>query len=47
MAKPGNADPLPLFKALDASPYRIDPADDLMTRNDWHDRVWQFAIHHM
>jgi hypothetical protein len=45
MAEPWNADPLTHFQSLHASPDRVNPADDLVARDDWHHWVWQLAIH--
>jgi len=47
MAQPGDADPLANPHALDAAADGIDPADDLMTWNDRHFRIGQFAVDDM
>jgi hypothetical protein len=47
MAEPRNADALTNAQSLNSCPNRVDPAYDLMTRNDRHLRVRQLAIHHM
>ena len=47
MAEPRNADALTHVQPFDASPDRIDPADDFVTRDDRHLRVGQFAIDDM
>ena len=47
VAEPRNADALAHAQPLDAGPDRIDPADDLVARDDRHLRVGQFAIDDM
>jgi hypothetical protein len=47
VAEPRNADALTHAQPFDASPDHIDPADDLVARDDRHLRVRQFAIHDM
>jgi hypothetical protein len=47
MAQPRNADTLTHAPPLYASPDHIDPADDLVARNDRHLRVRQLAIDDM
>ena len=47
VAEPGNADALAHLQPLDPGADRIDPADDLVARDDRHLRVGQFAIDDM
>src|ERR1019366_5441052 len=47
VAEPRNADAFTDAQLLDASPDCIDPADDLVARNDRHLRVGQLAIDDM
>ena len=47
VAEPRNADALTQAQPFDASPDHIDPADDLVARNDRHLRVGQFPIDDM
>jgi hypothetical protein len=47
MAEPWNANTFADAQPLDASPYRVDPADNLMARNDRQHGVWQFAVDDM
>jgi hypothetical protein len=45
MAEPWNADALTHSQLLHTSPDRVNPSDDFVTGDDWHDLVWQLAVH--
>ena len=47
MAEPRNADTLADVQVLDAGADRIDPANDLMARDNRNVRVGQFAVDDM
>jgi hypothetical protein len=47
MAEPRNADALTDAQSLDARSERVDSANDLVTGNDRHLRIGQFAIDDM
>jgi hypothetical protein len=47
VAEPRNADALTHAQPFDACPDHIDPADDLVARDDRHFRIGQFAIDDM
>jgi hypothetical protein len=47
MAEPRNADTLAHVQVLDAGADRIDPAYDLVARDNRHYRIRQFAIDDM
>ena len=47
VAEPRNADTLPHVQVLNAGADRIDPANDLMARNNRNVRVGQFAVDDM
>jgi len=47
VAEPWDAHTLPHAEPFDAGPNRIDPADDLMARDDRHLWVGQLAIDDM
>jgi len=47
VAQPWDADALTHRQALNTLSYRIDPANDLVTRNNWHMRIGKLAIDDM
>jgi hypothetical protein len=47
MTDPRNADAFIDPQRIDASPERVDPTNDLVTRDDRHPRVGQLAIDDM